>query len=35
LIGCSNFPKYFYIKTLMDYDYNMKVKTISLEEKLL
>jgi hypothetical protein len=24
LASYSNFPKYFYIKTLIDYDYNMK-----------
>jgi hypothetical protein len=25
LTSRSNFPKYFYIKTLIDYDYNMKI----------
>jgi hypothetical protein len=30
LDSCLNFPKYFYIKTLIDYDYNMKIETISI-----
>jgi hypothetical protein len=30
LTCCSNFSKYFYIKTLIDCDYNMKILTISI-----